>query len=129
MNSTLKRLFLFIGFAIVLSTPINAQDYCYVRLGDASGLNTDTYQAGLETATREFIQQYPTLQDSFKVFDFGFYLHQESYQGSFPEVLQQKIDEVANLSPYYLLFGKQTDKTGVYTKFWVDLKLPGSGQF
>jgi hypothetical protein len=36
---------------------------------------------------------------------------------------------VQSLSPYYLLFGKQTDESGIYTRFWVDLKVPETGKF
>jgi len=63
------------------------------------------------------------------VYDFGFYLHQENTTGGYPEPFAQKIQEVQALSPYYLLFGKQTDRTGVYTRFWVDLVLPDTGRF
>jgi len=34
------------------------------------------------------------------------------------------IQQAQASSKYYLLFGKQTDGNGMYTKFWVDLKLP-----
>ena len=65
----------------------------------------------------------------FKVYDFGFYLHQENTTGGYPEPFAQKITEVQDSSPYYLLFGKQTDNSGVNTKFWVDLVLPDTGEF
>ncbi|MEQ1790374.1 MAG: hypothetical protein ABL857_08015, partial [Rickettsiales bacterium] len=38
------------------------------------------------------------------------------------------IAEVAVLSPFYLLYGKETDKSGVYKRFWVDLKIPDTLQ-
>jgi hypothetical protein len=68
-------------------------------------------------------------QNSFKVYDFGFYLHNENMVGGYPEMFQAAITQVQAQSPYYLLFGKQTDKSGIYTKFWVDLKLPNQGVF
>ncbi len=107
-----------------------AQNPCYVRLEDASGINTDAYQTELEAAACALRAAFPdSFQNQFKVFDFGFYLHQETYSGGYPEAFAQKIQQVGAMSPYYLLFGKQTDATGVYTGFWVDLKLPRTGKF
>lgn len=125
----MKILLFFICF-FALCAPIFAQQF-YIRLDDASGFNTDLYQDSLEAATERLVAAFPdsTYRDSFKVFDFGFYLHQEVTEGGYPEAFQQKIAEVSEISPYYLLFGKQTDKTGIYTKFWVQLKLPKSNYF
>ena len=97
-----------------------------MRLDDASGFNTDAYQADLQAAAAKLCAIFDTtgFAGQFKVYDFGFYLHQENTTGGYPEPFAQKIQEVQALSPYYLLFGKQTDKSGVYTRFWVDLVLP-----
>ena len=62
------------------------------------------------------------------MYDFGFYLHNETRQGGYPEAFQWAVDTVQTLSRYYLLFGKQTDQSGVYTRFWVDSKLPETGE-
>jgi hypothetical protein len=84
----------------------------------------------LEQAACRLIDSLPAAyQDSFKVFSGGFYLHQEHTGGGFPDAFQRLIDAAAAQSTYYLLFGKQTDKDGMYTKFWVALKLPNSFQF
>ena len=92
---------------------------------DASGINTDAYQADLQAAADQLVSVFPKeFKSDFKVYDFGFYLHDESYSGGYPEAFAQAIADVSAKSPYYLLFGKQTDHSGVYTKFWVDLKLP-----
>jgi hypothetical protein len=101
---------------------------CYVPLADASGFNTDPYQAELDAAAAKLCAIFDTMGfgGQFKVYDFGFYLHQENTTGGYPEPFAQKIAEVQALSPYYLIFGKQTDRSGVYTKFWVELRLPDS---
>jgi len=84
----------------------------------------------LEAAACALIDSFPAeFRDSFRVYDFGFYLHQEVTEGGYPEPFVKKIQEVQGLSPYYLLFGKQTDRNGVYTRFWVVLKMPSSAQF
>ncbi len=109
----------------------NSLAQCYVRLDDASGFNTDAYQADLQAAAAKLCAIFDTtgFAGQFKVYDFGFYLHQENTTGGYPEPFAQKIQEVQALSPYYLLFGKQTDRTGVYTRFWVELKMPQTAHF
>lgn len=128
MKKLLNRLFLFVFF-LFFAQAGNAQ--CYVRMEDASGFNTDPYQDTLEAVAAKLCAIFDStgFPGQFKVYDFGFYLHQEITNGGYPEPFAQKIAEVQELSPYYLLFGKQTDKGGVYTRFWVDLVLPDSGEF
>ena len=122
--------FVFACFSLFFAQRSDAQ--CYVRLEDASGFNTDAYQDTLQAAAAKLCAIFDSLGfqgEQFKVYDFGFYLHQENTTGGYPEPFAQKIAEAQALSPYYLLFGKQTDKSGVYTKFWVDLVLPDTNCF
>ena len=65
----------------------------------------------------------------FKVFDFGFYCHSEHFEGEFPEEFDMAIAEAQSLSPYYLLFGKQSDASGICSKIWVAIKLPDEREF
>jgi len=53
-----------------------------VRLNDASGYTpTQTQLNDLEAAACRLIDSLPAeFRDSFKVFDFGFYLHNETFQ-------------------------------------------------
>ena len=102
----------------------------YVRLDDASGFNTDPYQTELIEAADSLLAVFPSeFQSQFKVFDFGFYLHNEDFEEGLAGVFEKVIQDAEQLSSYYLLFGKQTDANGIYTKFWVDLKLPSTGDF
>ena len=102
----------------------------FIQLDDASGFDTTTSLSSLDSAAQALIANLPPeIQDSFKVYDFGFYLLQNNFSGGLPEVFQQKIDEVANSSPYFLLFGKQSDISGIYTKFWLHIKLPSQGNY
>jgi hypothetical protein len=105
--------------------PIKAQS-CYIRLQDASGVSPSQDQIEfLENAACRLIDSFPAIyQDSFRVFDFGFYLHNEKTIGGYPEIFQMAIDSAEKVSKYYLLFGKQTDQGGVCSRFWVGLSLP-----
>jgi len=105
------------------------QDSCYMRMEDASGYTPTSEQvAKLEAAAAELCAVFDSagFSGQFKVYDFGFYLHQEVTDGGYPEPFAKKILEVQELTTYYLLFGKQTDRSGVYTRFWVSLNLPQS---
>lgn len=128
----MKNIILFFVFPFLsLFFAQRSEAQCYVRLEDASGFNTDPYQDSLQAAAAKLCAIFDTtgFAGQFKVYDFGFYLHQENTTGDYPEPFAQKIAQVQALSPYYLLFGKQTDNSGVYTKFWVDLVLPDTAQF
>jgi hypothetical protein len=123
-------LFLLLSFLFTISMPLTGQN-CYQRLTDASGIEPNSSQLlELETAACRLIDSLPILyRDSFKVYDFGFYLHNENMVGGYPEVFQAAINEVKSQSKYYLIFGKQTDKSGGHTKFWVDINLPSQNIF
>lgn len=131
--STLMKRFLSAFLICALSLmAFRGEGQNYIQLEDASGYNfTDAAKvAEIEAAVNELIQTFPAqFQNDFKVFDFGFYLHQESYSGGFPEAFQTKLNQIASQSLYYLAFGKQTDANGIYTQFWVDLNLPDSDKF
>ncbi len=101
---------------------------CYIRLNDISGVDTDTFQNSLKAAACELVQAFPDdFRRDFRVYDFGFYLHNENFDGNYPAVFEQVKSQIDK--PYYLLFGKQTDSTGVYSKIWVEVKLPETNIF
>lgn len=51
----------------------------------------------------------------------------ESTKAGYPAVFQTAIEQAQARSRYFLLFGKQSDPTGIYTKFWVEVRLPKIG--
>ena len=127
MKSTIQQ-FLILSFLFFFMHMLHAQS-CYERLFDASGLDTAPYQQALEDSACALRAVFPAeFQGLFKVYDVGFYLHNTVTSG-YPQVFETAKDTVASKSPYYLLFGKQTDQNGIYTRFWVDLKLPTTGKF
>jgi hypothetical protein len=130
----IQKMQIFVGIICAMSfipVILSGQGNCYISLQDASGVTPTAVQLSeLEQAACRLIDSLPAAyQDSFKVFSGGFYLHQEHAGGGFPEAFQRLIDAAAAQSTYYLLFGKQTDKGGVYTKFWVSINLPKAGDF
>lgn len=120
-------------FVAMLATPVlRAQSNCYVRLEDASGYQPAAEQIeSLGQAAAELCAVFDSagFGGQFKVYDFGFYLHHETTDGGYSEPFARKVQEVAALSSYYLLFGKQSDRSGVYTRFWVEARLPDSLSF
>jgi hypothetical protein len=105
---------------------------CYVFKDEASGFDVQSKQSELEAKACELVAAFDTtiFADSFKVFSFGFYVDLEYYgEYSYPQAFLDVEAEIAQESPYYLLIGRQTDPSGIFTKFWVKIKLPEAGNF
>lgn len=112
-------------------TTTDAQS-CYVFKDEASGYNVQARQAELEAKACELVAAFDSTDfaNQFKVFSFGFYMQLESYDGySYPQAFLDMQAQVQQESPYYLLIGRQSDPSGVFTKYWVEVKLPISGIF
>lgn len=128
----MKWHFIFVILFVVCFGNIKGQTPSYyIQLTDASGyLPSQDQLTDLKRYADTLAQVLPEpYRSDFRVYDFGFYVYQEYFNGGFPSVFQDKIDEVASLSPYYLLFGKQSDRSGTYTKFWIDIRLPDASDF
>lgn len=104
---------------------------CYKVLAELSGVDISSYQSSLQAKACQLRDSIPVeFRNDFKVLDFGFYSQSEHTTGGFKAVWDNKVVPQANMeSKYYILFGKQTDQNGIYTKFWVEVKLPESGIF
>lgn len=123
-----KLKLLLITFLSVFLLNITNSQNCYEVIADMSGIDISSYQAELEAAACELVEAFPEeFQNQFKVYDYGFFRMNEFMQGGFQTVWDKVIDDIP--TPYYLVFGKQSDQTGIYTKFWVDLKLPDGNFF
>ena len=109
---------------ILKPASLAGQNDCYVQLDEASGFDVSPYQADLDAKACELKAAFPdtAFSNHFKVFGFGFYVNLDYYDGySYPQAFQDLQEEVAALSPYYLLIVRQSDMTGVFTMFWVDV--------
>ncbi|WP_282784624.1 hypothetical protein [Phaeodactylibacter xiamenensis] len=105
---------------------------CFIQEDDATGsLAFSTEElAELEAAACSLRAVFPTaFQNDFAVYDFGFYLHQQGYEGGMPQVFQDKIAEVEQESPYFLLFGRELSNNSGLGRFWVEVRLPNSDQY
>jgi hypothetical protein len=126
------RIYTFL-LALLTTLALTAQtNPAYIRLADQTGFEPTAAQlAELEAAALQLRAAFPDTNHrrDFAVFDFGFYLHSEQTTGGYPEAFQMAIDSVKQIRPYYLLFGRQSTAEGLNGKFWVDLKLPDTGEF
>ena len=117
-------------FSVLFLSLINSAraQTCYIQLEDMTGYNIPTNDLdALDAAACAIMAVMPAeFQDQFKVYDFGFYLHNES-QGAVQAVLEEQEQGIA--MPYYLLFGRQSDADGLFKKFWIKLKLPDTDIF
>ena len=103
---------------------------CYTQLYDGSGYPVERHHGQLNAAACALSAAFPReCQDSFQVYDFGFYLHNEVMAEGLGGIFQKALSSIPNKSKYHLIFGKQSDRSGIYTKLWVQLNLPRSGEF
>jgi hypothetical protein len=130
------RLLAYFTLLLLCSLPVAAvmgqADTCYVMKQDASGFDVASRWPALNAKACELVAAFDSTDyaDSFKVFGFGFYAELEYYDGySYPQAFLDMKAEVEQESPYYLLIGRQSDHTGIFTKFWVEVKLPNTGIF
>lgn len=109
---------------------LSAQSNCYTQLYDGSGYPVERHHGQLNVAACALIAAFPReYQDSFQVYDFGFYLHNEVMAEGLGGIFQKALSGIPNKSKYHLIFGKQSDRSGIFTKLWVQLNLPRSGEF
>ncbi len=131
-NRNCRFTLLFILWGLMPTSLVLTQNDCYVQLDDASGFDITSFQTELDSAACELVSAFPdtAFSNHFKVFGFGFYLNLEYYDSySYPQAFLDVEEEMAGMSPYYLLIGRQSDQSGVFTRFWVGLKLPTTGEF
>ena len=125
----LRNIFALCCIYFFVATTLNAQQY-YIRLADASGINTDPYQAELEAAAKKLVLAMPKeVQDSFKVFDLGCYLHQEKTDSTYKGFFNLAKVKAASMSKYYLLIGKKCGTETIFKDFEVVIELPVTGRF
>jgi hypothetical protein len=118
----MKKLFLIL--LTVLTVQITNGQNCFEKLPELSGFDLSGYQSQIESAACKVRDSLPlNFQNDFKVYDAGFYIHMENFNGfGYPEGFSQLANSIS--SPYYVLVGKQNESRGLFTKFWVDVKLP-----
>ena len=126
----MKKTIVFIGLMIMFLDL--ASQNCYIQKEEASGINVQVNQILLNQEACNLIGVFPeSFQDDFKVYGAGFYLHLSSIEETIGinQVYGNIKNEVQNESDYYLLIAKQSTSQGIYTNFFVDLKLPETDEF
>lgn len=101
------------------------QTGAYIHLTDASGFNDRCrYETDLEAAVQDILLLTPSdQQNNFKVFDYGFYLLNNTYLDGVNRARSIAIEEATSNSTYYIIFSKQSDVSGIYSRIYVDFNL------
>jgi hypothetical protein len=104
----------------------------YVRLGDAIAITpNESDLQKLELTIDSIHLVLPEgMQDSFKVFDFSYYIFNEFMVGlSSPAIWDEKIIQVSSISKYFILFGREYNKSDEKLKWRVKIKLPEGSEY
>ena len=116
----MKNIILHLSLLLLCRNVVIAQSN-YVQLADMSGYNTGT--GNIATLADEANAALPEIYRSFKVIDFGYYIH-NGEQGLTEEIMANAETQAASESPYFLLVGKESNPEGVLNRFTVKLKIP-----
>ncbi|HMG16518.1 MAG TPA: hypothetical protein VK590_13765 [Saprospiraceae bacterium] len=122
-----KIFFAFIWILFTSLCELNAQTVYYVRMQDATGIDLSSYQTELNTAATDLDLALPTaFQSAFKVYDYGFYLHNDKMDGGVDKIINEAEDIIKAQSTYYLMISRVLDTKGNITNY-VRVKLPTTG--
>lgn len=108
MRKLLNYIIVFLIFLLPLGQ-VSAQDTCFIQLDNFTGFELIQSEFDeLNQAACELVDSLPQqFQDSFKVYDFGLYLHNENMVGGADSVLNEVISIVVSESKYYMLFFRE----------------------
>lgn len=125
------KIFYTIIFLLFISVEsINAQTVYYVRMQDATGIDLSSYQTELNTAATDLDLALPTaFQSAFKVYDYGFYLHNDKMDGGVDKIINDAEDIIKAQSTYYLLISRYIKPNDSNVYYSLKLHLPNSGNF
>jgi hypothetical protein len=119
------RKFIILCLLLISNLVLFSQSSSYKDLGDNTGVDIESVLGKLKTYSDSLRHALPSnFRSSFRVYTTGFYLHSVSFEGGIPLAFQKAVDFAQDSSQYYLVIGRQVDKWGVITRYWVDLKLP-----
>jgi hypothetical protein len=120
-----------VGIIILLAPNCvySQESSCYTQLYDGSGYPLGSHYAQLNTAACALKSALPVeYQASFQVYDFGFYRHNESMVEGLKAIFGNALNKIINRPEYYLIFGRQLNNEGGYTRIWVKMNLPREGK-
>lgn len=103
-------------------------DY-FIPIGDVSGSSTTQDHVELEAASQEILLSLADelWRTQFRVYDFGFYIHNNVTAEGVPEAWAKAVDSVENSQTtqfYFILFGRESDSSGINKKIRVKIRLP-----
>lgn len=112
----------------VLSLALGQSD-CYQIIDNYSGVTiSDDNLQNLNHKACTLIDKLPTqLQDSFKVYEFSFYINNIKMEEGLDSIMKKILNNQNDFKKYYLVFGEFVSDNGVSYK--VDFKLPYNNYF
>ncbi|MBK8109312.1 MAG: hypothetical protein IPK46_02715 [Saprospiraceae bacterium] len=119
---------IFSYFYFVHTTVIHGQNY--VRVFDLSGITPSSSEEQLMGAAASQITTAlgPEFSGQFKVYDFSYYVYNDLMSGlDEPAIWSHVKSQIP--TPYYILFGRESDHLGNFNKVRIELKLPTTHQF
>lgn len=117
---------LLLCFAYIFN--VHGQNY-YEVVHNASGIIVESEdQEQIDQAVQSLIDVLPeNIQSNFKVYTADFYIHQQSYSGSYPELFLNIANNLT--SPYYVFIAKGIVTVGDVAEWYVVIKLPEEDDF
>ena len=97
----------------------------YIRLDKLMGAIVEQKNIdSLEFYSSKVVDLITNIEEAgeFKVFDYGFYLHEESFSRGAPAAFEIAKAKAASISSQYILFGRQIDRANGSIKLWIDFK-------
>jgi hypothetical protein len=125
----MKRFASFICIILVFANFASSQA-CYNFISEQSGISLASYQEPLDEAACNLIYKFPyEYQDSFGIYDIGFYRFSDIYTDGLIPFKDIARDRISAQTPYYLVFGRELNSGGEFKKYWINIKLPYSDEF
>lgn len=110
---------------ILLLNVFTAVGQSYITLGNFMGTDISQYEMDLNEKAEELIALLPSeYQDSFKVYSFEYYLHDNDIINGKSNIWSKLEQNIQINSKYHLIFGRVSSSNRLYSSIVLKLNLP-----